>query len=967
MERADYSTIGRFYHPPLSMLPQARDRNIDASWRLAYRVFEDALELAPEERGTFARSATDDPEVLRLVLDLIGQAELELAGDDESPGAPDLQAGARFGHYEIREKLGHGGMGEVYSALDIELGRTVALKLLASNVAGTPKAAERLIREAKAASALNHPNIVTVYGLVRHETKLALAMELVEGEALRSYCGQPQPAVRVIDWCRQITQALAAAHEHGIVHGDIKPENLMVRPDGYSKVLDFGLARQLMPAGQAGSTNLSGMPGGTLNYMSPEQTRGERPTCASDIFSMGLTLYELATGTHPFATDSPIDTAHAIAHNAPKPASALNPKIPAALDRLIGSMLSKDASKRPSAKEVVSRMAAMIETGRKDTWRRMKAWLWVSSLAVCVVCGFVLWAIAAKIFAPKEPVLQQITTQTSENRVTAAALSPDEKELAFGTIAGSLLVRRMSDGFTRPLRTPAGLQVDRIAWFPDGSRLLASGTAADHRRGVWVIPLDGGAAGLVVPEGEDGVPSPDGTRIASTSADGTTIWVTAVNGARPRQIRGGGGMNLFSALIWSPDGKRISYQRQVYATQRDQQIAGYGASRPQQNVYNYEAADAETGRVVASVRDVVMTSACGVEDGRILYLRWISAMEMLRHQLWELRTDPKTGKVLGPPRQVTHSSDLMLSSISAAHDGSKVALVRRSEYSNISIADLPPGKPVAKLLNIRRLTFAMADDYPHAWTPDNDEVIFESDRNGTFGLFRQKIDEREPEPLVLSKADSVLPQASPNGKWVLFREDREQRTKRRLMRVPMDGGTPEPVPNTGNVEEFRCGRQAGSRCVVRSTENDQFVFYELDPPRGRGRELARTGWSPSITGDWDLSPDGAFVAIPNHDPQNAKIRVVSLDAARPDVAERVVTLDGMKNLNGLVWAASGQEWYVVERTPLESVLFDVDGDGHSRELQKSPNMLWAIPSPDGRRIAFPTETTSSNVWLIHGF
>ncbi|MBV8808434.1 MAG: hypothetical protein JO033_07135, partial [Acidobacteriaceae bacterium] len=356
--------------------------------------------------------------------------------------------------------------------------------------------------------------------------------------------------------------------------------------------------------------------------------------------------------------------------------------------------------------------------------------------------------------------------------------------------------------------------------------------------------------------------------------------------------------------------------------------------------------------------------ACGLGDGRVLYLRWVSPKQTLVHQLWQLRTNPRTGKILGPPRQVTHSSDLMLSSISAAYDGTKVALVRRSEYSNICIADLPPGKPVSKLLNIRRLTFAMADDYPHAWTPDNGAVIFESNRNGTFGLFRQKIEEREPESLVLSNADSVLPQTSPDGKWVLYREDHEQRTKRRLMRVPMRGGTPEPIPNTGNVEEFRCGRQPGSRCVVRSTENDQFVFYELDPLRGKGRELARTGWSPSITEDWELSPDGLFVAIPNHDPQNAKIRVISLDPTEPDVAERLVTLEGMRHLNGLVWAASGQEWYVVERTSLGPVLLYVNSDGNSWELLNSPNMLWAVPSPDGRKIAFPLDTASSNVWLI---
>ncbi len=945
----------------LAMFPPREGFITDEKWKCAYELFGRALELPASERLIFTQSATSDPEVLRLALELIESTQDE---DSEECAGLVLKAGARIGRYEVMGKLGQGGIGSVYAARDTDLRRMAALKVLAPGLGTTELAAERLVREARAASALNHPHIVTVYEVVRLDEQVALAMELVQGKSIRTYCGEAQPADRVIDWGRQIAQALAAAHEHGIVHGDIKPENLMVRPDGYVKVLDFGLARQLTTGEQAGSTNPSGMPGGTLNYMSPEQTCGERPTCASDIFSLGLTLYELATGTHPFATDSLIDTAHAIAHSTLKPASALNPKIPGALDGLIGSMLGKDPGKRPSAEGVVSRLTGMIGTDRKHTPRRVKAWLWTSSFAAAVLCGFLIWAIAAKISAPKEPVLQQITRQTSENRITAAALSPDGKKLAFGTIAGSLLVRRMSDGFTRPLRAPAGLQVERIAWFTDSSRILASGMAADHRRGIWLITLSGGAAGLIVPEGEDGVPSPDGTRIASTGADGTAIWMTGVNGARPRQIRSGGGMSSFSALIWSPDGKRISYQRQEYAPPQDRQIMGYGSSRPQQNTYNYEATDADTGRVVASRRDIVMTSACGLRDGRVLYLRWISPMETLRHQLWELRTDPMTGNVLGPPRQVTHSPDSMLSSLSAAYDGSKVALVRRSEYTNIAIADLPPHKAASKLENIRRLTFALADEYPHTWTPDNSAVIFESNRNGAFGLFRQNIDAPEPEPLVLSNADCVLPQASPDGKWVLYRKDREQRTRRTLMRVPMNGGTPEPVPDTGNAEEFRCGRQPGSQCIVRFTENDQFVFYELDPLRGKGRELARTGWSSSITGDWDLSPDGLSIAIPNHDPQNAKVRLISLDAAEPDAAERIITLNGAKNLNGLVWAANGQGWFVVERTPLASVLFYVDSGAHSWELLKSPNLLWAVPSPDGRRIAFPQDTASSNVWVI---
>ena len=187
------------------------------------------------------------------------------------------------------------------------------------------------------------------------------------------------------------------------------------------------------------------------------------------------------------------------------------------------------------------------------------------------------------------------------------------------------------------------------------------------------------------------------------------------------------------------------------------------------------------------------------------------------------------------------------------------------------------------------------------------------------------------------------------------------------MRVPLKGGTPEPLPGTENVADFRCGLQPGSRCVLRSTENDQFVFYELDPLRGRGRELARTAWGPTRLGDWDISPDGRFAALPNHDAQTAIIRVISLDASRADAAERVVMISEMKNLFGLVWAANGEGWYAVEITPLGLVLFYVDAGGaHSWELLRSSSVLWAVPSPDGSKIAFPQDAPSGNVYLVKG-
>jgi serine/threonine protein kinase len=945
----------------------------DEQWQVVWELFETGIKIEPGRRRSFVESASADGAVVEQALALLeglpAEAESHLADRREGESWPQL--GRTIGRYVVTAPLARGGIGEVYCGHDTVLGRRVALKFLISPPSGSNRLNSvsdqaRLIREAQAASALDHPNIVTVHEVIQSEDTLAIVTELVEGRSLRELCGAPLPLAQVIDIGAQMAKALAAAHGHGIVHRDVKPENAMLRSDGYVKMLDFGLARQL--AGNITST--AGLPAGTLRYMSPEQVRGESVSAATDVFSLGIVVYELATGEHPFEAGSLFGTTHRIAHDEPTHPSKLNALVTPTLDCLIMAMLAKQPSKRPSAAEVGSRLTGMIETGREGTPRQVKAWLWVSSLAACLVCGLILWAIAAHIFAPEELRFEQITMQASENRVTAAALSPNGEELAFGTFGGLTYLRRMSDGFTRPLSTPQGLQVDRVAWFADNSRLLVSGTI-DHRAGVWVIPLDGGAPSLIGPEGTDGVPSPDGTRIALTSADGTAIWVTGVNGGGLRQIRGSRGTSWFSALLWSPDGKRISYERKEYVPPKDPGSVPEQLS--QDYAYAYEATDVNTGRVVTSLRDVLMTSAYGLEDGRVLFVRWVPSRA--EFQLCEMRTDLKTGEVLGPVHQVTKRSDLGdylmgLVSISAAYDGSKIAVVRGSEQQkpNIYIADLPPGKEVSKLLNIRRLTFMHAEDYPHAWTPDNDAVIFESNRNGPYGLFRQKIDEQEPEPLVLSNANNVLAQVSPDGKWVLYREDREKGTKTRFMRVPLKGGTPEPLPGTENVEDFRCSQQPGSRCVLRSTENDQFVFYELDPLRGRGRELARTAWSPTRLGDWDISPDGRFATMPNHDPQTAIIRVISLDATRADAAERAVTISGMKNLFGLVWAANGEGWYAVEITPLGWVMFYVDADGaHSSELLRSPMGLWAVPSPDGRKIAFPQDTSWSNVYLVKGF
>ena len=265
--------------------------------------------------------------------------------------------GQTLGHYRIVEKIGAGGMGEVYQAEDSQLGRRVALKFLPEKTLGDPAAVERFVREARAASALNHPNIVTIHEIGETGPNRFIVMEFILGQTLRKMVGQGVDLESVARIGEQVAKALTVAHAAGIVHRDIKPDNIMLRQDGYVKVLDFGLAR-LVPTGSSptlGTSPNDTGPGkilGTARYMSPEQARGEVADGATDIFSLGIVLYELSTGRHPFPADSQLGVLHAILSQTPLPPSRLNSEVPALLDSLILRLLEKDARLRPSAAEV---------------------------------------------------------------------------------------------------------------------------------------------------------------------------------------------------------------------------------------------------------------------------------------------------------------------------------------------------------------------------------------------------------------------------------------------------------------------------------------------------------------------------------------------------------------------------------------------------------------------------------------
>ncbi|HMF15277.1 MAG TPA: protein kinase, partial [Gemmataceae bacterium] len=271
--------------------------------------------------------------------------------------------------YDITEQLGRGGMGIVYKAQDLSLGRFVALKFLPSEFARDPERLDRFVREARTASALNHPHICTVHALGAHDGHPFIVLEFVEGSTLHALIARRPPVEEVTRLIAQAARALAAAHAAGIVHRDVKPENVMVRADGYVKVLDFGLARRLptlaRPCPEGEPDTDPGTMMGTAAYMSPEQARGLAADSASDVFSLGIVFYQLVTGSHPFDADSALGILYAIATRQLFPASRLNPEIPARLDALIESMLRKEARMRPSAAEVEAALAGLPGRGEE--------------------------------------------------------------------------------------------------------------------------------------------------------------------------------------------------------------------------------------------------------------------------------------------------------------------------------------------------------------------------------------------------------------------------------------------------------------------------------------------------------------------------------------------------------------------------------------------------------------------------
>jgi len=478
-----------------------------------------------------------------------------------------LIPGTRLGSYEVLALLGAGGMGEVYRARDSQLGRDVAIKVLA-NLSSDPDRLRRFEQEARAAAALNHPNILAVHQLGTHEGAPYLVSELLEGETLREQLRRGHlPVRKAIDYGVQITRGLAAAHEKGIIHRDLKPENLFISRDGRLKILDFGLAKLTQPRQTSefsASTLIEGTePGlvlGTVGYMSPEQVRGQTSDHRADIFAFGAILYEMLAGNRAFQKPTSAETMTAILNEDPPAISQVTPNLPPALQRVVHRCLEKDPERRfQSASDLAFALEALSDSGILSSGSAAAPQKfpikprWIAALGVAVIAVLLVTWWRSPAVAPQIESVVQLT-HDGEPKPVPASMASDGSRLYFQEWReGVLTIAEVSvaGGETLPLTT--GLVNPRVLDIsPDVAALLVSSGMSFDDASLAALPLPAGQPRKLA-NAYGATFFPDGQQIVYCS--GATVSIARKDGSNARKIAEVPGSADSPAI--SPDGRRI--------------------------------------------------------------------------------------------------------------------------------------------------------------------------------------------------------------------------------------------------------------------------------------------------------------------------------------------------------------------------------------------------------------------------
>jgi len=976
------------------------DHSINAAMQRLRQALGDPAE-APEYIETLARRGYRWKFPVEWVKPQAAVAAQVDGVQNESAAGGNL-IGKKVSRYRVLEVLGGGGMGVVFKAEDLKLGRRVALKFLPPETANDPATLHRFEQEARAASALNHPNICTIYGVEEHEGQPFIVMELLEGETLRELISAaktktaPLTLEKLLDLAIQITQGLDAAHQKGIIHRDIKPANVFVTIQGQAKILDFGLAKldPAVPAAEAyqgrGDRADSGhgtpretvlKPGldpllsrtgvamGTAGYMSPEQVRGEKLDARTDLFSFGLVLYEMAAGQRAFTGETAPILHDAILSHTPTPVRELNPEIPSQLEGIIKNALEKD---RQSRYQTAAEIRADLESLRRKLEPRLLGTRWrkiAAGVAALFVAGAIVWFTnreSSSSHAAPDLKLRQLTSNSTDNRVTSGTISPDGKYLAYTDTKG-MYIKLIATGEIRIVPEPAELQSEGVGWeagfwFPDSTRFVANthpplqSTDDWSARGasIWMVSVLGEMPRKLRDNAGAYSVSPDGSAIAFGPNVGSggprEIWLMDPDGEHARKLYDAEGDGAVVGLTWAPDRRRVIYLRTDKSG--DSLLSRDLKGGPPTTLSPLSSSETE------KVRDFSW-----LPDGRTIYAMEEPGVIGITCNFWIMRFDFRTGKIIEKPKRLTNWSGFCMGIAGVTADGKRLAFLEWESHEMSYIADLDAGG--TQILKPRRFPQSESSDGVLDWTADSKAIFFVSNRTGDSRLYKQSLEQDRAEPLE-TVGFGRYTHVTPDGRWVLYLKW-PMTEPEPVMRVPIAGGPPQQLFGAKSWSVITCTRSPSELCVIAEPSDDrrQLTVSTLDPVHGRGPELARFDLDlKDDSWQFELSPDGTrAAAIPNPE---GPIYILSLRGQ----ATQQVHVKGWSNLLTLSWAADGKSLFVFSGNQQERSLLHVDLQGNAHFLWENPGAYGdtgAVASPDGRHLAMSGRTLNSNIWIMENF
>ena len=893
--------------------------------------------------------------------------------------------GQTISHYEITEKLGEGGMGVVYKALDTKLNRPVALKFLRSEAVEDAEAKARFLREAQTAAALDHPNICTVHEIDEAEGQTFLVMAFVEGQTVKDKIAErPLKLDEVIDIASQTAEGLKAAHKKGVVHRDIKPANVMVNERGQVKIMDFGLAQL---AGQSRLTK-SAVILGTPAYMSPEQTRRQPTDGRTDVWSLGVVIYEMVTGQAPFGGERQEAVLYAIGNEDPEPITGLRRGVPIELDFLVDKALAKDpehryqhveemivdlralerrtesggASARPSGRAVTARLSGTSAEAPGRARQRRLTWLAAAAAVVLAVAGAAFWNFRPTTTEPPREPMRPVPLTSYPGYEGSGSFSPDGNLVAFGWTGGNsdnfdIYVKVVGPG--PPLRLTTHPDQDSVpVWSPDGRWIafLRGRAEAGEKMGLYLIsPLGGTERKLA----ETRVPftyslgpclawSPDSRWLAvcdwaEDSPGPLSVFLLSVDSGERRRLtwppedsRIGDVMPAFS-----PDGRMLAFSRyssglkaDLYLLDLDEDLNPRG--EPRRRTFMEQLSGASPQSFTSDGRDIVFVAGSITGSSG----------------LWRVPVSGTASPERLPFGENGHWPHL-------SRQGNRLAYTVRNLNANIYRLNLPVADGVTGAA-VKLIASSRFDLQPR-YSPDGNRIAFVSHRSGAREIWTCAGDGSNPVQLTSLGALATYPRWAPDGKSIAFNSDAEGQFHAYV--VDAEGGAPRRLTSdrsygsgpswsrdgewiyftsdrSGFPQNFKMPAGGGPAQIVTAGRGPI-----MESPDGKWFYFARGGGNRSV---WRMPVGGGG----GETDEDAELVLESLYEAIYDVVEEGVYF---------VRTSKGSDY------SLHFLRFATGAVEPIHEFERQPTGTMSV-APDGRSILFgQMEPLEADINLVENF